>query len=109
MGTEIAIKKFRGLNLFFFKLEKNPGAPTYYITYSPSIRICYHVHPNKFRGKERLNKIHYGLINVNKIDGELRNVKNVYKTILTMTNMYGKVKNIMRGLKLNFVCMLSNI
>ena len=44
-------------------------------------------------------KFYWGLINVKNRDGNIKNVENMYRTILTMTNMNGKMKTHMEGLK----------
>ena len=47
---------------------------------------------------------YWGLINVKNIDGNLKTVKNVFRRILIMTNMYVKVKPHKGGLNLIFIC-----
>ena len=60
--------------------------------------MLYPVHPEKFRGDVR-RKSFLGLINVKNIEGNLKNVKNVFRQILITTGMYVKVKTHMEDLE----------
>ena len=59
------------------------------------------LYPEIFRGDVR-RKSFLGLINVKNIEGNLKNVKNVFRQILITTGMYVKVKTHMEELNLNF-------